>query len=137
MAGLRDLLHRFRPPGAPGAPSAAGVPVDQRARAEAELEPVFAALAETGHRCAEMRRIGTAWAQAREAEARRHAEMMIADAQRVAPEERADAAAEVERQAQADLDRLGAQESTETAHLRAAAESILSTAERRRKQRQR
>jgi uncharacterized membrane protein YqiK len=127
MPGLRDLLHRFRPIGAPGAPSAAGVPVDQRARAEAELEPVFAALAGTDHRCAELRRIGAAFARAHQAEAREQAELMLAAAQRTAPEERARVAAEAERHAQAELDRASAEQSTETAQLRENAESILPT----------
>ncbi len=47
MPGLGDLLDRFRPVGAPGGATAAGVPVDRRAEALAELEPVFAALDRT------------------------------------------------------------------------------------------
>jgi hypothetical protein len=55
---VRDLLYRFRPVGAPGAASAAGVPVDRRADIAAELEPLFAQLARTERACAEVREQG-------------------------------------------------------------------------------
>jgi hypothetical protein len=48
---VRDLLYRFRPSGAPGAATAAGVPVDHAARLAAELDPVFARLAATEQQC--------------------------------------------------------------------------------------
>ena len=47
MARVRDVLYRFRPAGAPGAASAAGVPVDRAADLAAELEPLLAQLATT------------------------------------------------------------------------------------------
>ena len=47
MPRVRDVLYRFRPAGAPGAASSAGVPVDRSADLAAELEPVFALLADT------------------------------------------------------------------------------------------
>lgn len=40
----RDVLYRFRPAGAPGAATAAGVPRDRRADAAVELEGVFSLL---------------------------------------------------------------------------------------------
>ncbi len=49
---MRDLLYRFRPAGAPGAASAAGVPVDRAADTEAELAPLLAALTDTEGACA-------------------------------------------------------------------------------------
>lgn len=52
MPRVRDVLQRFRPSGAPGAATAAGVPVDRTGELAAELEPVFALLAETERECA-------------------------------------------------------------------------------------
>ena len=52
MPRVRDLLYRFRPSGAPGAATAAGVPVDRTAKLAAELDPVFARLADTEEECA-------------------------------------------------------------------------------------
>jgi hypothetical protein len=47
MPRARDFLTRFRPVGTPGAAASAGVPADRVAEAEAELEPLFAMLADT------------------------------------------------------------------------------------------
>ncbi len=52
MPRVRDLLYRFRPSGAPGAATAAGVPVDRTAKLAAELDPVFGRLAATEEECA-------------------------------------------------------------------------------------
>lgn len=52
MVRVRDVLHSFRPAGAPGAAGAAGVPADRGADLAAELEPVFAQLANTEQECA-------------------------------------------------------------------------------------
>ena len=54
MPRVRDVLHRFRPSGAPGAATAAGVPADRAAELAAELEPVLALLAETDRECADL-----------------------------------------------------------------------------------
>lgn len=51
MPRVRDLLYRFRPSGAPGGAGAAGVPVDREAAVVAELEPLFARLAEVERQC--------------------------------------------------------------------------------------
>ncbi|HEX9033118.1 MAG TPA: hypothetical protein VF834_14860 [Streptosporangiaceae bacterium] len=51
MPQLGDFLSRFRPAGAPGAASRAGVPADRTAELSAELEPVLALLAETEAEC--------------------------------------------------------------------------------------
>ena len=41
MPGWRDFLDRFRPAGAPGAASAAAIPIDRAAAAAAELMPLL------------------------------------------------------------------------------------------------
>ena len=46
MPTIRDLLNRFRPAGAPGPAGGAGVPADRVAARSAELESVFARLAD-------------------------------------------------------------------------------------------
>jgi hypothetical protein len=55
MPRVRDLLYRFRPAGAPGAATAAGVPVDRSADLAAELEQLFAQLADVERECAAIR----------------------------------------------------------------------------------
>jgi len=47
----RDFLDRFRPAGAPGAASRAGVPANRAAELSAELGPTLALLAETDAEC--------------------------------------------------------------------------------------
>ena len=54
MSRVRDVLQRFRPSGAPGAETAAGVPVDRAGERAAELEPVFALLVDTERACADI-----------------------------------------------------------------------------------
>ncbi|HET6967588.1 MAG TPA: hypothetical protein VFI44_04880 [Ornithinibacter sp.] len=54
MPRVRDVLHRFRPSGTPGAATAAGVPADRAGELAAELEPVLALLAETDRECADI-----------------------------------------------------------------------------------
>jgi hypothetical protein len=54
MPRVRDVLHRFRPSGAPGAATAAGVPVDRATELAAELQPVLALLEETERECADI-----------------------------------------------------------------------------------
>jgi hypothetical protein len=69
---LGEILRRFRVHGAPGAPAAAGVPVDRTGEVEAELEPVFSALED----------------------AQRHGVALVAAAERDAAGRRADAVEE-------------------------------------------
>lgn len=64
MARVRDILYRFRPSGAPGSPSRAGVPVDRARGLAEELAPVFAALAPTLAECADIEAAGRRQAQA-------------------------------------------------------------------------
>jgi len=71
MPRARDFLARFRPVGTPGAAASAGVPADRVAEADAELEPLFAMLADTE---AEVDRI------------RASADQRIADSHRLAAE---------------------------------------------------
>jgi hypothetical protein len=125
MATLRDLLQRFRPSGAPGAATAAGVPADRRARAEAELEPVFAALAPTVVRCAEMRRVGAALAAGRDSGAARQAQTILAAATRTEPDERADAGAEVRTSLAAEFAAIDAEAARETDQVRRHAAAVM------------
>lgn len=69
MTTLRQLLQRFRPAGAPGAAGQAAVPADRAARAEEELRPVFAVLADADAEATAIR----AAAQAAAAQRRRWA----------------------------------------------------------------
>lgn len=93
MPAVRELLDRFRPAGAPGAASAAGVPADRQRTASAELDPVFAALADVVAKCAGLRATAVRDAARREAEAAEKARVLVARARADAPAQRAAAAA--------------------------------------------
>lgn len=100
MPRVRDLLYRFRPVGAPGAASAAAVPIDRSAELAAELEPLLARLADVERSCADIREQGRRDADAiRDRDAARAREL-LARAGREADAERVDAAAQVQRHAQ-------------------------------------
>src|SRR5689334_2559427 len=103
MPRLRDLLDRFRPAGAPGAASAAGVPVDRREGVVAELEPVFAALAGVDAACAELRRTARAQAQRCLEDARDRAGAIVSRATGSIAAERAAAAVTVRARAAEDV----------------------------------
>lgn len=93
MSPVRDFLQRFRPAGTPGKAAAAGVPADRARDLAAELEPVFALLAEAE---AERSRIlAEAERDARQIRdtGHRRADDLVATAQRRAQGVRADAAA--------------------------------------------
>jgi hypothetical protein len=93
MPRVRDVLHRFRPSGSPGAATAAGVPADRAGELAAELEPVFALLADTERECAnilENAREGEAEIRARDAE---RARGVVAAGRALVESERAAAAA--------------------------------------------
>ncbi|MFE3650651.1 hypothetical protein ACFXO2_22985 [Streptomyces sp. NPDC059152] len=85
MAGLRDLLMRFRPVSTPG-PAATGVPADRTAELAAELTPSLARLDSTA-----------AEAEAVRAAARREADRIRRDAARRAEVITARASARSER----------------------------------------
>lgn len=113
MPGLRELLSRFRAVGAPGAPGAAGMPIDRRAGVTAELEPVFAALAETTAECECLRAGGDADARRCLDEARKRAAAMLAQADGAAQAERATVAARMRERAATDL--IAAEEESQVA----------------------
>jgi hypothetical protein len=93
MPRVRDVLHRFRPSGTPGAATAAGVPVDRAVELAAELAPVFALLEETERECAQvLDRAGHDAAGARARDAERVAAVVASGRARVEAE-RASAAA--------------------------------------------
>ncbi|MCK2218322.1 hypothetical protein MF672_031695 [Actinomadura sp. ATCC 31491] len=93
MARLREFAGRFRPAGVPGAAAPAGVPADLRADREAELEPVFAALAETVRACSDLREQAAADARETERRARERCGSILADARSRTAAARADASA--------------------------------------------
>lgn len=74
------MLSRFRPAGAPGAATPAGVPADRRATAAAELEPVFAALAATVAEAEKLHRDAAAAAARDSAAAAERAQALVARA---------------------------------------------------------
>lgn len=87
MPRIRDLLHRFRPAGAPGAAGAAGVPVDRAADLAAELAPLFADLAGTEQESADIREQGRRdAAEIRDRAAERAHAVVATTEQRVAAE---------------------------------------------------
>ncbi len=95
MPQLGDFLSRFRPAGAPGAASRAGVPADRAAELADELGPVLALLDDTQAECA--RTVAQAEQQAERIVAAAHAEVdrIIADAADRAETARVQAAAQV------------------------------------------
>jgi hypothetical protein len=122
MPRARDFLARFRPVGTPGAAVSAGVPADRVAEASAELEPLFAMLADTE---AETDRI-RASADQRIAESHRlaaeRAADVLAQARLRADAERADAAAEARAVADQEAAQQLAAAAAEAARIRQAAE---------------
>jgi hypothetical protein len=89
MPRVRDLLYRFRPAGAPGAATAAGVPADRSADLAAELEPLFALLASTEQECAEIGAAATRELPLIRAKGAERARGVIADATARSQAERA------------------------------------------------
>lgn len=92
---LDDFLNRFRPAGAPGAATRAGVPADRAAELSAELEPVLGMLAAADAECSRL--IGDAKREASliTAQAREQAERIAAEAVRDAGAARSEAVAGV------------------------------------------
>ncbi|MER7159834.1 hypothetical protein, partial [Streptomyces lydicus] len=79
MAGLRDLLMRFRPVSTPG-PAATGVPADRTAELAAELTPTLALLDRTAGQAAAVREAALHEAERIRTEAARQAERLVAGA---------------------------------------------------------
>lgn len=93
MAGLRDVLFRFRPAGTPGAPTAGAVPGDRAAEAGAELAPVLAELTGAEQTAARIRAEGEARASAIREQSERAARQIVDRARQDARTTRADAEA--------------------------------------------
>lgn len=102
MPRVRDLLHRFRPAGAPGVASSTGVPADRGADLAAELEPLFALLVATERECADI--LGSAHQEAGESRARdaEQARRTVAAARERLDAERAAATAQALRRREPD-----------------------------------
>lgn len=108
MPVAADLLQRFRPAGAPGSATVAGVPEDLADRRAAELDPVFAALAATHARVARILAAADVEARRLEEDATRRAETIRSGA----AQEAEAAGAEVLARARAratDVERAGAE----------------------------
>jgi hypothetical protein len=128
MPRIRDVLHRFRPAGAPGAPSAAGVPVDRAADVAAELAPVFAELIDTERQCAAIRERAEQTAAATRSAAAEHARAIVAVAGGHVPAERAAAAARVRQSADGEFAAATAAAEREADELRRRAQERLPAA---------
>lgn len=125
MARVRDLLYRFRPAGAPGGATSAGVPVDRRTGLSTEVAPVFDVLAPVLAQCELIRNDAQAQSRQREAEARRHAQGILARARTESEAERARAAAAVRARVTREIDDC-------LARARAQAQAVRTEGERRR-----
>lgn len=113
MPALGEILRRFRFHGVPGAPTLVAVPADGRAaQLEAELAPVFAALADAQRDAADAVRTA-------EADARERRQAAAAEAQRIVSQAHAGV---VGARDQAATDHLGLVES-ECARVRAAGQA--------------
>lgn len=88
----RELLRRFRFHGVPGAPVAAGVPVDRGAQFEAELAPVFSALEDAQHHAEDLVAAATREAARLRADAAERGHRLVTDARAHASGARSDAA---------------------------------------------
>lgn len=94
MPSSREILRRFRPVGAPGALSRRGVPADRVQERDAELQPVFALLADVEREAAAVRAAAAEDAAAWKAAARDAAAALRAEGRTRAAAERDAAAAE-------------------------------------------
>jgi hypothetical protein len=103
VAGVGEILRRFRFHGVPGAPATAAVPVDRGAELEAELAPVFSALEGAEARAAEIVAVATDEADRERTAAARQGQQVLVGARGRAGVVRAAAAAS--RLAQAETER--------------------------------
>jgi flagellar biosynthesis/type III secretory pathway protein FliH len=94
MPSSREILRRFRPVAAPGALSRRGVPADRIQERDAELQPVFALLADVEREAAAVRAAAAEDAAARESAAREAAAALRAEGRTRAAAERNAAAAD-------------------------------------------
>jgi hypothetical protein len=118
MATARDLLHRFRPAGAPGAASATGVPVDRGADLEAELRPLFDRLTVTERECALIVEHAQTIADRVRAGAIDRARAVVVAARERVDGERADVAAQARRRGEEESAAMLATASDEAAQVR-------------------
>lgn len=93
MAGLADILRRFRFHGVPGPPGALGVPADHAAEVARELEPVFAALDDAQRRARDLVAVAESDAAQLRSEGIERARRIVAEARAGAGPARAEAAA--------------------------------------------
>lgn len=103
MAGMADILRRFRAHGVPGAATPAGVPADRRRMIEAELAPVFASLEAPQRQAAAIVRDGAVRAERECALASARAEELAASARRRAETARGEEVARVLADADAEV----------------------------------
>ena len=118
MAGLRDVLFRFRPAGAPGAPTPGAVPGDRVAEAAAELAPLLADLADAESEAARIRAEGEARACEIRSQGERDARRIVEQARQDAQTVRADAGARARAAQAAQSAALVAKAQTEATRLR-------------------
>ena len=118
MAGVRELLDRFRPAGAPGPAGAAGVPAQRQAAVTAELEPVFAALTEVVTGCDRLRLAAAQAAAKHERAALEQARVLVARARQDVAAERAAAAARIREESACDLAQMSAAAAAEADEVR-------------------
>jgi hypothetical protein len=95
VVAFRDFLTRFRPVGAPGPGTAAGVPVDRSAEVSAELEPPLALLRQAEDEAQRVRERAAAEADRRRRTAEALAEETVARARAGAAQVRARSAERV------------------------------------------
>lgn len=123
MAGPRSsVLDRFRPAGAPGGAAPAGVPVDRSAAVASELAVVFAQLADTEREAERIRAAGRTEAERLRKVAAQRAAAVVADAHQRAEAERAAAAADRQRAALEEEQRILAAATAEGQRVRVVSE---------------
>jgi hypothetical protein len=123
VATVRDFLERLRPSGTPGAPAMSGVPADRLVERVAELEPVFARLADVQAEAERIRADAAAEAERRRRAATEEARSIAAEARRLAEAERGAAAAAAQAEARARAEQIVTEAHHEAAAITVAAES--------------
>jgi hypothetical protein len=109
MAGLREFFLRLRLAGAPGAPTGTAVPRDEAAERDAELDPVFGALAAAHAEAARIRAEAEAQAATILQAASRDAAEIVRAARESVPAIREQSAAEARAETQASAAEIGRQ----------------------------
>ena len=125
MPGVLDLLDRLRPVVAPGADAPSAVPADRRHEAESELADVFGVVEDYRHEADRVRTAAKAWAERLLHDADQRAERIVEGARRQAAAVRAEAAAAVRADAEADLTAITAEAAVRADDVRRRAESLL------------